>query len=138
MTGPTPNSPVRLVPAARTAAAAFVRVSRIRVPAPRGSSVSSAASSQRAASTAPAGVTEARTRAAWPAVISPGTPPGTSPQHLVQPAGHLGAGPAQVPVALGPDLEHRGVIITPHLPDLREAQRGDRRRAGIAGIVLAD
>jgi hypothetical protein len=28
-------------------------------------------------------------------------------QHLVQPAGHLGAHPAQVPVTLGPDLEHR-------------------------------
>ena len=57
-------------------------------------------------------------------------------QHLVQPAGHLGAHPAQVPVTLGPDLEHRGVIIPPGLPDLGGAQRGDRHRAGIVGIVL--
>src|SRR5215471_4719595 len=104
MTGPTPNSPVRLVPAAATAAAAFFLVSRMRASMPRRSSVSSAASSQRAASAAPAGVADARTRPAWPAVISPDT----SPQHLVQPAGHLGARPAQVLVALGPDLEHRG------------------------------
>src|SRR5215471_10571020 len=124
-TGPTPNSPVRLVPAARTAAAAFLRVSRIRASTPRKSSVSSAASSQRAASAAPVGVTDARTCPAWPAVISPGTPPGSSPQHLVQPAGRLGAGPAQVPVALGPDLEHRVVVITPGLPDIGGAQRGD-------------
>jgi hypothetical protein len=102
MTGPAPNSPVRLVPAARTAAAAFLRVSRIRVPAPRRSSVSSAASSQRAASAAPAGVLEARTRAAWPAVISPQTPPGTSPQHLVQPAGHLGCAPGPGPGSAWP------------------------------------
>ena len=80
VTGPAPDSPVRLVPAARTAAAAFVRVWRIRAPAPRRSSVSSAASSRRAASTAPAGVTQARTCPAWPAVISPATPPGSSSQ----------------------------------------------------------
>jgi len=78
MTGPTPNSPVRQVPAARTAAAAFVLVWRIRASRPRRSSVSSAASSQRAAAAAPAGVTDSRSRAAWPAEISPGTPPGTS------------------------------------------------------------
>ena len=78
MTGPTPNSPVRLVPAARTAAAAFFLVSRIRVSTARRSSVSSVASSQRAVSTAPAGVIDARICPAWPAVISPGTPPGTS------------------------------------------------------------
>ena len=30
------------------------------------------------------------------------------------------------------------MIITPGLPDLRRAQRGDRHRAGIAGIVLVD
>lgn len=45
-------------------------------------------------------------------------------QHLVQPAGHLGAGLAQVPVALGPHLEHCRVIILSHLPDTRRAQRG--------------
>jgi len=39
---------------------------------------SSAASSQRAAATAPAAVIDARNCAAWPAVISPPTPPGIS------------------------------------------------------------
>ena len=32
-------------------------------------------------------------------------------QHGVQPAGDLGAGPAQVPVALGPHLQHRRVVV---------------------------
>jgi hypothetical protein len=59
-------------------------------------------------------------------------------QHLVQPAGHLGAGLSQVLVALGPPLEHCRMIILPHLPDLGGAQRGDRYRAGIVGIVLVD
>jgi len=57
-------------------------------------------------------------------------------QHGVQPADDLGAGPAQVPVALGPDLQYRGVIIGPGLPDPGRAQRRDRHRPGIAGIVL--
>jgi hypothetical protein len=48
------------------------------------------------------------------------------------------SGLSKVLVALGPDLEHRGMIITPHLPDLGAAQRGDRHRAGIAGIVFVD
>ena len=44
----------------------------------RMSASSSAASSQRAWATAPAGATCSRILAAWPAVISSGTPPGTS------------------------------------------------------------
>ncbi len=58
MTGPTPNSPVRLVPAARTAAASFFLVSRIAASTPRRSSVNFAASSQRAAAAGrePAGI----------------------------------------------------------------------------------
>jgi hypothetical protein len=35
MTGPTPNSPVRQVPAARTASVSFFLVSRIRTSTPR-------------------------------------------------------------------------------------------------------
>src|SRR5205814_3341104 len=131
-----PNSLVRLVPAARTAAAVFFLVARIRASMPRRSSVSSAASSQRAAATASAGAIEARMRAAWPAVISVATPPQISPQHLVQPASHLGARLAQVPVALSPGLEHRGVIIPPHPAGTRRAQRRDRDRPGIVRIVL--
>src|SRR5262249_55579217 len=38
----------------------------------------------------------------------------------------------------GPHLEDRGVIIAPHLPDRGGAQRGDRHRAGIVGIVVVD
>jgi hypothetical protein len=37
-------------------------------------------------------------------------------QHGVQPAGDLGPGAAQVPVALGPYLQHRRVIVGPDLP----------------------
>jgi hypothetical protein len=59
-----------------------------------------------------------------------------SPQHGMQPADDLGAGPAQVAVPLGPDLQHRRVIVGPDLPDTGRAQRRDRDRAGIAGVVL--
>jgi hypothetical protein len=64
MTGPTPNSPVRLVPAAWTATASFVRVSRSRASMRRRSSRNAAASSQRAAATASGGVIRWRIRAA--------------------------------------------------------------------------
>src|SRR5215471_8242730 len=62
ITGPAPNSPVRLVPAARTAPASLVLVWRIATSTPRRSPVSSAASSQRAACTVSAGVIVSRTR----------------------------------------------------------------------------
>ena len=62
--GPAPNSPVRLVPVAWTAAASFFLVSRIRASMPRRSSRNAAASSQRAAATAPDRVTESRIRVA--------------------------------------------------------------------------
>jgi hypothetical protein len=78
MTGPTPNSPVRLVPAAATAVASLFLVSRIWVSMWRRSSVNSAASSRRAASTAPDGVIDAKSCVAWPAVICLKTPPGIS------------------------------------------------------------
>ena len=78
MTGPTPDNPVRLVPAAATAAASVERVWRIRASMPRRSSIKARASSQRAAATASGGVIEARSRAAWPAVMALDTPPGTS------------------------------------------------------------
>ena len=73
-----PEQPGQAGPGRPTAAAAFFLISRIRASAPCRSSVSSAASSQRAASIAPAGVIDARICPAWPAVISPGTPPGAS------------------------------------------------------------
>jgi len=57
-------------------------------------------------------------------------------QHGMQPADDLGTAAAQVPVALGPDLQHRRVIIGPDLPDAGRAQRGDRHRPGIIGVVL--
>ena len=79
ITGPTPNSPVRLVPAAATAAASFFLVSRIRASMRRRSSTRSAASSQRAVSTALAGLSAFRTRPARAVVIALGIPPGISP-----------------------------------------------------------
>lgn len=54
----------------------------------------------------------------------------------MQPAGDLGAGPAQVAVALGPGLQHCRVVIGPHLRAGR-AQRHDGYRAGVVRVVLA-
>jgi len=55
-------------------------------------------------------------------------------QHRVQPAHHLGPGPAQVAVALGPHLEHRRLVIGLHSARGRRAQRRDR--PGIIGVIL--
>jgi len=63
MTGPAPNSPIRLVPASWTAAVSFFLVSRIRASMPHRSSRNAAASSERAASTAPDGVIVSMSRA---------------------------------------------------------------------------
>ncbi len=57
-------------------------------------------------------------------------------QHRMQAAGDLVAGPGQVPVPLGPHLQHRGVILGPHLPPGPGAQRRDRDRQGVIRIVL--
>jgi hypothetical protein len=57
-------------------------------------------------------------------------------QHGVQPAGDLGAGAAQVPVALGPHLQHRRMIIGMHLAAGGRTQRRDGHRPGIVGVVL--
>ena len=57
-------------------------------------------------------------------------------QHRMQSAGDLGAAAAQVPVALGPDLQHRRVIIGPDVPNAGRPQRGNGHRPGIVGIVL--
>jgi hypothetical protein len=65
--------------------------------------------------------------AAWTAAVS---------LFLVSPAGHLGPGAAQVPVALGPHLQHRRVIIRPDLPAASRAQRGNGHRPGIVGVIL--
>src|SRR6516162_10250963 len=115
MTGPTPNSPVRQVPAAWTAVASFFLVSRSWASMRRRSSRKAAASSQRAAATASGGVIcedPGRVRR----VDRPaGTAGHQVTQHGVQPAYHLGPGPAQIPVALGPDLQHHRVIIGPDL-----------------------
>jgi hypothetical protein len=62
--GPAPDSPVRLVPVARTAVVSLLLVPRSWVPVRRRSSQNAAASSQRAASTAPAGVIEPGSSAA--------------------------------------------------------------------------
>ena len=44
--------------------------------------------------------------------------------HLVQPAGDLVTGPAQIAVAPGPDFQHRCVILGADQPDRWRAQRG--------------
>ncbi len=64
MTGPAPDSPVRLVPDARTAMAGLFRVPRSCASMRRRSSGNARASSRRAVSTVPAGVMESPSRAA--------------------------------------------------------------------------
>jgi hypothetical protein len=128
ITGPAPNTLVTVVQEALTAAASFFFTSRRWPSRWRKPANSSAASSQRAWPAAPAGRIWARIFPARPAVISPATPPGTSPQHHVQPAGDLVVSPGQVTVPLRPHLEHRGVIISGHLPVRRRPQRRDRNR----------
>src|SRR5262249_60686698 len=69
------------------AAAGFRLLSRRRAPVRRRPAGNSAASSRRAAWTAPDGSIWPRMRAAAAAQICVPRPPGTSPQHRVQPAG---------------------------------------------------
>jgi hypothetical protein len=57
-------------------------------------------------------------------------------EHGVEPAGDLVAGPGQVPVPLGPHLQHHRVVIGGHLPDSPGAQRRDRHRQGVVRVVL--
>ena len=57
-------------------------------------------------------------------------------QHRVQAADDLRAAAGQVTAALGPDLEHRRVVIGPGFADAGRAQRGDGDRAGVVGVVL--
>ena len=70
------------------------------------------------------GVAGSSSRAARAAMIFFGTPPGTSPQHRVQAADDLGAGTAQVAVALGPELQHCRVVVRPGFADAGRPQWG--------------
>ena len=84
-----------------------------------------------------AGVIDSRIRAACACGDPLGDAAGDQlAQHRVQPAGHLGPGAAQVPVALGPHFQYRCVIIGCHLAAGRRAQRRDRHRTGIVRVVL--
>ena len=55
-------------------------------------------------------------------------------QHRVQAAGDLRAAAGQVTPALGPDLQHRRVVIGPGLTDTGRAQRGHRDHEGSAAF----
>ena len=135
MTGPTPKTSVRDVPEARTATASFFLVSRSWASMRRRSARNSAASSGRACRTAPHG--SAPSRIGGLSCVFPCEAAGDQlAQHGVQPAGDLGPGPAQVPVPLGPYLQHRRVVIGPDRPAGGRAQRRDRDRAGVVGVVL--
>ena len=112
MTGPTPNTSVRLVPDAVTAAASFLLTSRSWA---SGGGCQPAA--RRRARSAP-GSTAPRGRI-WledPGGLACGDlvrdPAGNQlAQHRVEPADDLVAGPGQITVALGPHLQHAGVAI---------------------------
>ena len=138
MTGPAPDRPVRPVPGARAAAAGFLPVSRSR------------ASRRRDAGEEPGGELAAGpgNRAGRGDTLQDAGGPGRGDLLLVtagdqaaapRAAGRRpGPGPGPGPrCLLGPDLQHGGVVLSGHRAPGRGAQRRDRRRPGIAGIVLA-
>jgi hypothetical protein len=137
LTGPTPKTSVTLVPEALTSPASFLLVSRSRASRWRMSARNSAASSQRARAAAPAGVTRSRIAAARATVISLPVPPGTRPQHRVQPAGGLVTGTGQVPVPPGPRFQHHAVVLGEHRARGLRPQCRDGHRQGVIRIVLA-
>ena len=57
-------------------------------------------------------------------------------QHRVKPAHHLSPCPAQVPVPLGPHLQHHGMVIGPGRPASGRTPRRDRHRTRIIRVVL--
>jgi hypothetical protein len=57
-------------------------------------------------------------------------------EHGVQPAGDLVTQPGQVPVTLGPHLQHRRVVLGGHLAAGPGPQRRDRHVQGIVRVVL--
>ena len=133
MTGPAPKMPVKVVPEAATAVASLARVSRRWASRRRRSARNSAASPRRAAAAGPDGqMRRSLARGDLPAK----TAGYQVAQHGVEPAGDLGAGPAQVPVTPGPYLQHCRVSLGGHRAPGRGAQRGDRDRSGVVGVVL--
>jgi hypothetical protein len=56
--------------------------------------------------------------------------------HHMQATGGLVAGPGQVPVPLGPDLQHGGVVLSDHWALGLGAKRRDRHREGVIRVVL--
>ncbi len=137
MTGPTPNKPVRLVPVGldrggeRLPGLADLGVDAAQVLDERGGELAAGRIH------GPCG----RDRVQQPGGGRRGDrlrdPAGDQlAQHRMQPAHHLGTGPAQVTVPFGPHLQHRRVIIGHGLPDTRRAQRRDGHRPGVIRVVL--
>jgi hypothetical protein len=58
-------------------------------------------------------------------------------QQRVQPADGLVAGPGQITVPFGPQLQHPGMAVRGHLLPGRRPQRRHRHRPGVVGVVLA-
>ena len=112
MTGPTPKISVSVVPDARTAAVSLFLVSRIWASMRRRSSRNSAASSQRACGDGVGRLDcfQDTGRVSCGDLLGDAARDQLA-QHGVQPADDLGPGPAQVPVALGPHLQHRRVVV---------------------------
>ena len=116
-TGPTPKTPVTVVPDAATATVSFfLGVAHLGAGAAQ-------VLQQDRGELAPGCLHRPRWRAGLQETsgVSGGDSPGNAAgdqltQHGMQPARDLGAGAAQIPVAPGPHLQHRRMIIGPHLP----------------------
>ncbi len=137
MTGPTPKMPVRLVPEARTAAASFLLgLAQLGVEAAQvGEELGGELAAGQRNSAGRGDLLEDAGGLGCGDLLRV-TAGDQVAEHRVQPAGDLVAGPGQVPVPLGPDLQHRGVVLGGHRAPGRGAQRRDRHRQGIVRVVL--
>ena len=138
MTGPTPNTSVRVVPETLTAAASFLRV-------PRRLGIQVAHVLEELSGELGAGQFDGAGGGDLPEDPSGlsregdllgGAAGDEVAEHGVQPAGDLVTQPGQVAVPLGPYLQHRRVVLGGYLAAGPGPQRRDRHGQGIVRVVL--
>lgn len=62
--------------------------------------------------------------------------PAANPSKCVQPTRGLGSRPGQIPVSLGEQFQHLGMVIEANACECVTAQRSDRDGAGVIRVVL--